>query len=78
MDRLPYVSLDFDVLIDSVPGPELSFRSERDQQDFVERDFDRRLELVKVGTLLSIAESLEKISRESRANVGKSASVLLG
>lgn len=76
MDRLVCVSMDFDMMLDNVPGPELSFRSERDSQDFIERDFDRRLEMIKVGTLLSIAESLEKISRDTRANADKIASVL--
>lgn len=74
MSQLPLVILGFQDLLDKIPGPGLQFRSERDQQDFVERDFDRGLEIAKVGALISIAESLEKIHRDSGRTSVKTAS----
>lgn len=58
-------SLEF--LISGIPTPELlSFKSQRDMQDFNERDFDRRLEILKVETLISIANSLKELSLDTR------------
>lgn len=58
-------SLEF--LISGIPTPELlSFNSQRDKQDFNERDFDRRLEILKVETLISIANSLKELSLDTR------------
>lgn len=40
----------------------LLFRSDRDMQDFLERDYDRRLQLLQTEALIALANSLEKIN----------------
>lgn len=47
---------DFQEILDKFPALDtMTFKSERDMQDFLERDFDRRLEIYKVRTLVTIA-----------------------
>lgn len=40
------------------------FNGQRDLQDFTERDFDRRLEVIKTRALINIAHSLELFVNE--------------
>lgn len=77
MNSLTSLDIDLDTLINNVPTPDI-FRSEIAREEFEERDFDRRLELIKVSVLLSIATSLEKMSNDPRGTSGKVSSVLLG
>lgn len=53
----------YDDILQNLPDShDLKFNSQRDLQDFRERDFDRQLELLKVQALVIIAENLEKQS----------------
>lgn len=54
-------------LLASLPTAEyLTFKSQRDMQDFNERDFDRRLAVLQVQALVSIAGSLKELTLDAR------------
>lgn len=67
----PYSLQDeLDELMDTIPCIHThNFNSQRDLQDFTERDFDRRLKTIQVQALLDISESLAQLGSVSLEEV---------
>lgn len=60
---------ELEFLLESLPTAEfLTFKSQRDMQDFNERDFDRRLAIIQVKALVAIASALKERNLDTRVS----------